>query len=45
MQAGTIKKTIELRDNPSDISLEDIYMEVVNDAPVVKDFSIKQSNR
>lgn len=45
MQAGTIKKTIELRDNPSDISLEDIYMEVVNDAPVVKDFSIKQNNQ
>ena len=41
MQAGTIRKTIELRDNPSDISLEDIYMEVVNDASVDKDFSIK----
>ena len=45
MQAGMIKKTIELRDNPSETSLEDIYMEVVNDVPMGKDFSIKQSNR
>ena len=45
MQAGTIKKTIELRDNPSDTSLEDIYMEVVNDVPMDKDFSIKQNNQ
>ena len=45
IQAGTIKKTIELRDNPSDTSLEDIYMEVVNDVPVDKDFSIKQNNK
>ena len=45
MQAGTIKKTIELRDNSSDISLEDIYVEVVNDVPVGKDFSIKQNNQ
>lgn len=34
MQAGTIKKTIELRDNPSYIPLEDIYLEVVNDVPM-----------
>ena len=45
MQAGMIKKTIELRDNPSETSLEDIYMEVVNDVPMGEDFSIKQSNR
>ncbi len=45
MQAGMIKKTIELRDNPSETSLEDIYMEVVNDVSVGKDFSIKQSNQ
>ena len=45
MQAGMIKKTIELRDNPSETSLEDIYMEVVNDVPMGKDFSIKQSNQ
>ena len=45
MQAGTIRKTIELRDNPSDTSLEDIYMEVVNDVPMGKDFSIKQNNQ
>ena len=45
MQAGTIKKTIELRDNPSDTSLEDIYMEVVNNVPMDKDFSIKQNNK
>ena len=45
MQAGTIQKTIKLRDNPSDTSLEDIYMEVVNDVPMGKDFSIKQSNQ
>ena len=44
MQAGTIQKTIELRDNPSYISLEDIYLEVVNDVPMDKGFSIKQSN-
>ena len=45
MQAGTIKKTIELRGNPSDTSLEDIYMEVVNDVPMEKGFSIKQNNK
>ena len=45
MQAGMIKKTIKLRDNPSETSLEDIYMEVVNDVPVGKDLSIKQSNQ
>ena len=45
MQAGMIKKTIKLRDNPSETSLEDIYMEVVNDVSVGKDFSIKQSNQ
>ena len=33
MQAGTIKKTIELRGNSSYI-LEDIYLEVVNDVPM-----------
>ena len=44
MQAGTIKKTIELRDNPSYISLEDIYLEVVNDVPMEQGFSIKQNN-
>ena len=41
MQAGTLQKTIELRDNPSYISLEDIYLEVVNDVPMDKGFSIK----
>ena len=41
MQAGTIKKTIELRDNSSYMSLEDIYLEVVNDVPMDKGFSIK----
>ncbi len=45
MQAGTIKKTIELQDIPSDISLEDIYLEVVHDVPMDKGFSIKQSNK
>ena len=45
MQAGTIKKTIGLRDNPSHISLEDIYLEVVNDVPMDKGFSIKQNNK
>ena len=45
LQAGTIKKTMDLRDNPSDTSLEDIYMEVVNDVPLDKDFSIKQNNK
>lgn len=44
MQAGTIKKTIRLCDNPSCISLEDIYLEVVNDVPMDKGFSIKQNN-
>ena len=44
MQAGTLQKTIELRDNPSYISLEDIYLEVVNDVPMDKGFSIKQNN-
>ncbi len=45
IQAGTIKKTVELRDNPSHISLEDIYLEVVNDVPMDKGFSIKQNNK
>ena len=45
MQAGTIKKTIELRDNPSYISLENIYLEVVNDVPMDQGFSIKQNNK
>ena len=45
MQAGTIKKTIELRDNSSYMSLEDIYLEVVHDVPMDKGFSIKQSNK
>ena len=45
MQAGKIKKTIELRDNPSYISLEDIYLEVVNDVPMDQGFSIKQNNK
>ena len=44
MQAGTLQKTIELRDTPSYISLEDIYLEVVNDVPMDKGFSIKQNN-
>ena len=44
MQAGTINKTIELRDNPSYICLEDIYLEVVNDVPMDKGFSIMQNN-
>lgn len=45
MQAGTIKKTIELRDNPSYIPLEDIYLEVVNDVPMDQGFSIMQNNK
>ena len=45
MQAGTVKRTIGLRDNPSDISLEDIYLEVVNDVPMDQGFSIKQNNK
>lgn len=38
MRAGSIKKTVLLQNTPSDTSLEDIYMEVVNDEPVDKNF-------
>lgn len=44
IQKGTIRKTIVLQDNFLDISLEDIYMEVVNDEPLDKDFSTKQDS-
>lgn len=43
IQKGTITKTVT-QNNFIDFSLEDIYMEVVNDEPLDKDSSIKQDN-
>lgn len=41
MQSGTIKKTITFRNNPLDISLENIYREVITDDTLDKNCSVE----